>query len=138
MYSLVSVCTHAVLIEGMEGLICSMSAIDTVRFNRAMINYEPDTVMVQFDLENLLDTEETNIDAVIDLTQASRLVLPATEPASKTIAAIDSHATASLTWKLLPQPAPVAEGQQVTVRYRSDQMSEWKECTATIHIEAWP
>ncbi|MCB2206490.1 T9SS type A sorting domain-containing protein [bacterium] len=138
MDSLVSVCTHAVFIEGMDGLICSMPAIDTVCFNRAMINYEPDTVMVQFDLENLLDTEETNIEAVIDLTQASRLVLPATEPASKTIAAIDSHATASLMWKLLPQAAPVAEDQQVTVRYRSDQMTEWKECTATIHIEAWP
>jgi hypothetical protein len=138
MDSIVSVCTHAVFIEGMDGLICSMSAIDTVRFNRAMINYEPDTVMVQFDLENLLDTEETSIEAIIDLTQASRLVLPATEPASKTIAVIDSHDTAGLTWSLIPQPAPIAESQEITIRYRSDQQTEWKECLVNVFIEAWP
>jgi hypothetical protein len=136
--SVLSFCTHAIAIEGVEGLICNLTSVDTVRFNRTSVRYQPETVVMQLTLENLLDTEETNIESVIDLTQAPRLVLDPSESASITIAMIDSHATASLSWKLLPQSAPAAEDQQVTVRYRSDQMSGWKECTATIHIEAWP
>jgi hypothetical protein len=136
--SVLAVCTHTIALEGLDGLICTMTATDSVRFNRAELRYDPEEITASFSLENLLDTEETNIASIIDLTQAPRFVLDPSESVSKIIATIDSHATASLTWKLLPQPAPVAEGQQVTVRYRSDQMSGWKECTATIHIEAWP
>ena len=136
--SILSVCTREIYLEGIESPLCRLRVVDTVRFHREVVRYEPDTVTVHLILENLLDTEETNIESAIDLTQAPRLVLVPSESASKSIAMIDSHATASLTWKLLPQPAPVAEDQQVTVRYRSDQMSGWKECSEVIHIEAWP
>ncbi len=136
--SVLSVCTHDIAIEGVDGLICSLTADDTVRFNRTVVRYEPDTVAVQLTLENLLDTEETNVEASIDLTQAPRFLLAQAESASKTLASIDSHDTASLSWKLLPQTASVAEDQTVIIRYRSDEMSGWHECSTVIHIEAWP
>jgi hypothetical protein len=136
--AILAVCTHEIDIEGVQSPICRMNAVDTVRFNRDDVQYEPDPVPVTFMLDNLLDTEETNIEATIDLAQAPRLVLPATESASKTIALIDSHSTAGLTWQLIPTAAPIGELQEIVIRYRSDQQTEWKECSASIFIEAWP
>jgi hypothetical protein len=136
--SALAVCTHEIFLEGLDGLICTLSSEDSVRFTRAELRYDPEEVTADFTLENLLDTEETNIVAVIDLTQAPRFVLAPSESASKTIAVIDSHSTANLTWRLIPQPAPQAESQEVVVRYKSEQMNEWQECRATVFIEAWP
>jgi hypothetical protein len=136
--SVLSVCTHDIFLGGLDGLVCTLSADDTVRFNRADLRYEPEAVTADFTLDNLLDTEETNIEAIVDLTQAPRFVLGSSESASKTIAVIDSHATANLAWQLVPQKAPSAEDQEVIVRYRSDQQTEWEECSVMIHIEAWP
>ncbi|MBN1448872.1 MAG: hypothetical protein JXA28_13155 [Bacteroidetes bacterium] len=135
---ILSVCTHEMAIEGVESPICSMSATDTVRFNRAGLRYEPDEITASFTLENLLDTQETNIEARIDLTQAPRFVLDASETASKTVAVIDSHATSNLTWQLIPQRAPRAENQEIVVLYKSEQMTAWQECRVTVFIEAWP
>jgi hypothetical protein len=136
--SVLAVCTHTIALEGLDGLICTMTATDSVRFNRAELRYDPEEITASFSLENLLDTEETNIEASMDLTQAPRFLLAPSENASKTLAAIDSHATGALRWRLLPQPGNLGEKQTVIIRYRSDQQTEWKECSATIHIEAWP
>ncbi|MBR9976330.1 MAG: T9SS type A sorting domain-containing protein [Bacteroidetes bacterium] len=131
-------CTREIFLEGLAGLLCALTPGDSVRFNRTELRYDPEEAAADFKLENLLDTEETNIEAVIDLTQAPRFVLAPSESAGKIIAVVDSHSTAQLTWRLIPQPAPRAEDQDIIVRYRSDQMSAWKECRATIFIESWP
>ncbi|MCB2206430.1 T9SS type A sorting domain-containing protein [bacterium] len=136
--SVLAVCTHTIALEGLDGLICTMTATDSVHFNRAELRYEPEEITATFSLENLLDTEETNIEAVIDLTQSPRFMLDPSETASKAISVLDSHSTANLTWILIPQPATTAEDQEIIVRYRSDEQSEWKECSVIIHIEVWP
>ncbi|MBN1446473.1 MAG: T9SS type A sorting domain-containing protein, partial [Bacteroidetes bacterium] len=136
--SALAVCTHEMFLEGLDGLVCTLTAGDSVHFNRTELRYDPEEITASFALENLLDTEESNIEAVIDLSQAARFVLAPTESASKTIAVIDSHSTANLTWRLIPQPAPQAESQEIVVRYKSEQMAEWRECRATVFIEAWP
>ena len=136
--SALAVCTHEITLEGLDGLTCSMSATDTIRFNRAELRYDPEEIIADFTLENLLDTEETNIEALIDLAQAPRLALASSESASKTISVIASHTTANLAWQLLPQPAPRAESQEIVVLYKSEQMTAWQECRVTVFIEAWP
>ena len=136
--SALAICAHEIFLEGLDGLTCMLSAADTVRFTRAELRYDPEEVTADFTLENLLDTEETNIEAVIDLSQSPRFVLAPTESASKTVAVIDSHSTTDLTWRLIPQPAPKAESQEIVVRYKSEQITEWQECRVTIHIETWP
>ncbi|MDT8322551.1 MAG: T9SS type A sorting domain-containing protein [Bacteroidota bacterium] len=136
--SVLSVCSQEIFLQGLDGLICTLSAVDTVRFIRAELRYDPDTIVAAFTLENLLDSEETSIEAHIDLAQASRLVLAASESMSRTVAVIDSQATATLTWQLIPLYAPTGDDQQITIRYRSAQMTEWRKCASVIHIEAWP
>jgi hypothetical protein len=135
--SLLSSCMHTLHIAGVEGLACDVSTIDTVRFLRSLPAYDPDPFTLTLELRNLLDSEETGIEARIDLTQAPRLVLAAGEVADKTLAVIDSRATGDLDWVLSAQPAPMEEDQRVLVRYRSDQQTEWQQCSTEVQIEAW-
>ncbi len=136
--SVLSTCVHGITVPGIDGLRCTLTAADTVRFERTPLGYTPSPLPVAWALRNVLDEAQTNIEAVIDPAQAPRFVLAPYERADRTIAVIDSHAIANSGWSLIPLPAPRAEEQDIVVRYRSDQMSAWKECRTTIHIEAWP
>ncbi|MDT8324631.1 MAG: T9SS type A sorting domain-containing protein, partial [Bacteroidota bacterium] len=136
--SLLSSCMHALHVPGIAPLTCMVAAADTVRFDRSVPSYDPDPLQVTVDLRSLLDTTVTGIEARIDLSLAARLALVAGEAAVKSIALLDSHATGGLTWQLVPQSAPMADDQEVVVRYRSDQQTEWRQCSALLHIEAWP
>ncbi len=136
--SVLSVCTHDTHIPGIDGLLCDITAPDTVRFIRDELRYEPDPVPVTLDLRNILDTEETQIEAEIDLANAPRFELATGETAIKTLASIDSNNTAQLKWLLRPLPDTLMASQDITIRYRSLEQAEWKECNAKIDIEAWP
>ncbi|MCB2206432.1 T9SS type A sorting domain-containing protein [bacterium] len=136
--SLLTSCMHNLHIAGGPELQCMLSAADTVRFDRQGPAYDPDPCPVTVDLRNLLDEEERSVDAHIDLSSATRFTLASGETTEKTITVIDSQATGTVTWLLIPQPASTAEDQEVIVRYRSDEQTEWKECSVIIHIEAWP
>ena len=136
--SVLSVCTHDMHIPGIDGLLCDITAPDTVRFIRDELRYEPDPVPVTLDLRNILDTEETQIEAEIDLANAPRFPLATGETAIKTLASIDSNSVTQLQWLLHPLPDTLMEEQDITIRYRSLEQGEWKECNAKINIEAWP
>jgi hypothetical protein len=136
--SLLAMCTHNIRIPGIDGLLCDITAIDTVRFIRDPLGYEPDPVPVTLDLRNILDTEETQIEAEIDLTAAPRFELASGETAIKTLASIDSNSTAQLLWLLHPLADIDTEAQHITIRYRSLEQGDWKECSASVIITAWP
>jgi hypothetical protein len=136
--SLLTSCMHNLHIAGGPALQCMLSAADTVRFDRQGSAYDPDPCPGAVDLRNLLDEEERSVDAHIDLASATRFTLATGETTEKTIAVIDSQATATVTWQLVPQPASTADDQEIIVRYRSDEQTEWKQCSVIIHIEAWP
>ncbi len=136
--SVLSVCTRTIYLEGIDGLRCAIAAPDSVRFIRGSVRYEPDPVAIAVDLRNLLDTEETAIEAEIDLAGAPRFILADGESAVKTLAALDSHSVAGFTWLLAPLKAPTAEYQDIRIRYRSAEQGEWKECATAIVIDAWP
>ncbi|MFZ1731163.1 MAG: hypothetical protein WBQ23_05715 [Bacteroidota bacterium] len=136
--TVLSVCNASIAIEEVDGLRCAITATDSVRFERDSLRYNPDPLPVQLDLRNILDTDETVIEAEIDLANAPRFVLAAGENAIKTLARIDSHATAAISWLLTPKPGPTDETQDIRIRYRSTEQGVWKECNASIIIEAWP
>ncbi|MCB2206496.1 T9SS type A sorting domain-containing protein [bacterium] len=136
--SVLSTCMHMLNIPAIDGLRCTLTAEDTVRFVRTPPGYQPSPLNLRLDLRNVLDEIHTNIEAIINLTQSPRLTLDPSETASKTIAVMESHSTANLTWLLIPQPASTAEDQEIIVRYRSDEQAAWKQCSVIIHIEAWP
>jgi hypothetical protein len=136
--SVLSVCTHEIHIPGIDGLLCDIPALDTVRFLRDELRYEPDPVPVVMNLRNILDTEETHIEAGIDLTAAPRFELAAGETAVRTLAAIDSNSAAQLHWQLHPLAGDGTESQDIIIRYRSAEQRVWKECRASIIIAAWP
>ncbi|MFZ1728765.1 MAG: hypothetical protein WBQ23_14715 [Bacteroidota bacterium] len=136
--TVLSVCSASIAIEEVDGLRCAISATDSVRFERDSLRYVPDPLPIELDLSNILDTEETLIEAEIDLSNAPRFVLAAGENALKTLASIDSHTTAGITWLLTPQPGPTDESQDIRIRYRSTEQGVWKECRNSIIIEAWP
>ncbi|MDT8324838.1 MAG: hypothetical protein RRA94_12055, partial [Bacteroidota bacterium] len=78
--SVLSVCAHEMHIEGLDaGLTCQLTGVDTVRFDRTDLRYIPDTLTLALTLENLLDSEETRIEAELDLTGAPRLRLDPSE-----------------------------------------------------------
>jgi hypothetical protein len=136
--TVLSVCSASIAIEGVDGLRCAITAPDSVRFERDSLRYIPDPVPVRLNLGNVLDTEETVIEAGIVLANAPRFALAAGENALKTLARIDSHATAIFTWLLSPQSGSTDETQDIRIRYRSTEQGVWKECTKSIVIEAWP
>jgi hypothetical protein len=136
--SVLSVCTHDMHIPGIDGLLCDITALDSVRFIRDELRYDPDPVAVTMDLRNVLDAPETNIEAEIDLTAAPRFELATGETAVKTLASIDSNSSAQLQWLLHPLADINTEAQDITIRYRSLEQGVWKECRSTIIIEAWP
>ncbi|MCZ7556253.1 MAG: hypothetical protein M5R41_07620 [Bacteroidia bacterium] len=136
--SLLSVCTHDMHIPGIDGLRCDITAPDTVRFVREPLGYNPDPVPITLELHNILDTPETGIEAEIDLTAAPRFGLASGETPIKTLASIDSNSSAQLQWLLRPLPASATEAQHITIRYRSLEQGEWKECTTSIIVEEWP
>ncbi len=136
--TVLSVCSASIAIEGVDGLLCAITATDSVRFERDSLRYVPDPEAVRLDLSNVLDTEETVIEAEIDLTNAPRFVLATGEIALKTLATIDSHATAAISWLLTPKPGPTDVSQDIRIRYRSTEQGVWKECNTTIVIEDWP
>ncbi|MFA6234755.1 MAG: hypothetical protein WC824_11350 [Bacteroidota bacterium] len=136
--TVLSVCSASIAIEGVDGLRCAITAPDSVRFERNSLRYIPDPVPARIDLSNVLDTEETAIEAEIVLTNAPRFELAAGENALKTLARIDSHATAMITWLLSPQSGSTDDTQDIRIRYRSTEQGVWKECDASIIIEAWP
>ncbi len=136
--SILSVCTHDLYLPGIDGLLCAITSPDSVRFIRDPLRYDPDPVPVRLDLRNILDTEETQIEAEIDLANTPRFELATSETAIKTLASIDSNGTAQLQWLLHPLPDTLTEAQDITIRYRSLEQAEWKECNAEIIIEAYP
>jgi hypothetical protein len=136
--SVFSVCTHDTHIPGIDGLRCDIHAPDTVRFVRDPLCYDPDPVPVNMNLRNILDTPETSIEAEIDLTAAPRFELATGETAIKTLASLDSNSAAQLLWLLHPLADTLTETQDITIRYRSIEQGEWKECSTNIIIEAWP
>jgi hypothetical protein len=136
--SLLSVCTHDMYIPGIDGLLCDITAPDTVRFRRDPLGYDPDTAWVEMELRNILDERETAIEVVLDLAQAPRLRLAPGRSVQQTLPRIDAQSSASFEWPLLPLSGPVTEAQHITIRYRSLEQGDWKECSATIIIEAWP
>jgi hypothetical protein len=136
--TVLSVCSASIAIEGVDGLRCAITATDSVRFERDSLRYNPDPVPVRLDLSNILDTGETAIEAGIDLANAPRFELAAGESALKTLARIDSHATAMFTWLLTPRSGSADETQDLRIRYRGIEQDVWKECNSTIIIEAWP
>jgi hypothetical protein len=136
--SVLSVCTHDMHIPGIDGLLCDITAPDSVRFIRDELRYEPDPVPVTLDLRNILDTEETQIEAEIDLANAPRFELATGETAIKTLASIDSNSSAQLQWLLRPLADINTEAQDITIRYRSLEQGVWKECRTAIVIAAWP
>ncbi|MDT8323250.1 MAG: hypothetical protein RRA94_03980, partial [Bacteroidota bacterium] len=81
--SVVSICTHSIGIPAIDGLRCTLQAEDTVRFLRNPPGYQPSPLNLQLDLRNVLDESHTNIEAIIDLTQAPRFMLDPSETASK-------------------------------------------------------
>jgi hypothetical protein len=136
--SVLSVCSHDMHIPGIDGLLCDITAVDTVRFIRDELRYDPDPVPVTMDLRNILDTPETSIEAEIDLTAAPRFELASGETAIKTLASLDSNSAAQLLWLLHPLADTLTEEQHITIRYRSTEQGEWKECTTSIIVEEWP
>jgi hypothetical protein len=136
--SVLSVCTHDMHIPGIDGLLCDITAPDSVRFIRDELRYEPDPVPVTLDLRNILDTEETQIEAEVDLANAPRFELATGETAIKTLASIDSNSSAQLRWLLRPLAEIDTEAQDITIRYRSLEQGVWKECRTAIVIAAWP
>ncbi|MCB2203502.1 T9SS type A sorting domain-containing protein [bacterium] len=137
--SVLSVCSHEIWIPGIEGEVsCELRASDTLRFNRRLSQYEPNPLPVTLTLTNPFDGEETGFIAEIDHLQAGRLALEAGETIQKSIPSIAGASEAEITWLLIPQPASIAEDQEIIVRYRSDEQAEWKQCSVIIHIEAWP
>jgi hypothetical protein len=136
--SLLAVCTHDMHIPGIEGLLCDITTLDTVRFVRDPLGYDPDPVPVTMELRNILDTPETGIEAEIDLTAAPRFELATGETAIKTLASIDSNSAAQLQWLLRPLPGSATEAQHITIRYRSLEQGDWKECMTSIIVEEWP
>jgi hypothetical protein len=133
-----SVCTHNLHIPGIDGLLCDIAAPDSVRFIRNELRYDPDPVPVTMELRNILDSDETLIEAEIDLTAAPRFELAAGETALKTLPAIPAGETAQLHWLLLPLADIDTETQDIRIRYRSAEQGGWKECMANIVIEGWP
>jgi hypothetical protein len=136
--TVLSVCTVEMYLSGIDGLRCALTVPDSVHFIRDSLTYTPDPVPVTFDLSNVLDTKETSIEAEIDLTNAPRFDLANGVTQQKTLALIDSHSTAGISWLLTPLKAQTAELQDILVRYRSSEQGAWKECRASIFIEAWP
>ncbi|MCB2204219.1 T9SS type A sorting domain-containing protein [bacterium] len=134
----IAACTKEIEIEAVESPKCRLNAVDTVRFDRDHVRYEPYPVPLTVMLDNLLDEEETNVVAEIALDLAPRFELNATEVAQKNMPVLDTHSTSVLGWLLIPQRASIAEDQEIIVRYRSDEQTEWKQCSMIIHIEAWP
>jgi hypothetical protein len=136
--SVLSVCSHDMHIPGIDGLLCDITAVDTVRFIRDELRYDPDPVPVTMDLRNILDTPETSIEAEIDLAAAPRFELASGENAIKTLSSLDSNSAAQLQWLLRPLPGSATEAQHITIRYRSLEQTGWKECSASVIIAAWP
>ncbi|MCZ7557953.1 MAG: T9SS type A sorting domain-containing protein [Bacteroidia bacterium] len=136
--SLLAICTHDMYIPGIDGLLCDIITLDTVRFLRDPLGYDPDPVPVTLDLRNILDTPETSLEAEIDLTNAPRFEPANGETAMKTLASIDSNSAAQLRWLLHPLADTLTEAQHITVRYRSTEQGDWKDCSAEIIIESWP
>jgi hypothetical protein len=136
--SLLAMCTHDMHIPGIDGMRCDITTLDTVRFIREELRYDPDPVPVTMELRNILDTPETGIEAEIDLTAAPRFELATGETAIKTLASIDSNSAAQLQWLLRPLPGSATEAQHLTIRYRSLEQGDWKECAASVIIAAWP
>ena len=136
--SVLSLCTHDMHIPGIDGLLCDITAPDSLRFIRDPLGYDPDPVPVSLDLRNILDTEETLIEAEIDLTAAPRFELASGETAIKTLSSIDSNSSTQLRWMLHPLADTTTVSQDIAIRYRSLEQAEWKECRTEIIIEAWP
>ena len=136
--SILSLCTHNMHIPGIDGLLCDITAPDSLRFIRDPLGYDPDPVPVSLDLRNILDTEETLIEAEIDLTAAPRFELASGETAIKTLSSIDSNSSTQLRWMLHPLADTTTVSQDIAIRYRSLEQAEWKECRTEIIIEAWP
>jgi hypothetical protein len=55
--SLLAMCTHDMHIPGIDGLLCDITTLDTVRFIRDELRYDPDPVPVTMELRNILDTD---------------------------------------------------------------------------------
>ncbi|MFA6234070.1 MAG: hypothetical protein WC824_07750 [Bacteroidota bacterium] len=134
--SILAECEHTIWIEATEGAIaCELTMPDSIRFNRDSLRYEPNPVPVLLKLTNPFDSDETNIEAELDLTMAPRFILGTGETSGKTLPFLDK--TEQIAWTLVAQAAAVEVSQEVIVRYRSDEQPEWSECRATIIVEAW-
>ena len=136
--TMLAVCTATIEIPGIDGLRCALASPDSVRFIRDSLRYQPNPVPVVLDLSNVLDLEETAIEAEIDLTNAPRFELAAGETILKTLARLDSHSTATLSWWIVPLSGSTDEAQDIRIRYKSTEQGDWKECNKSVVIEAWP
>jgi hypothetical protein len=136
--SVLTVCTHDMHIPGIDGLLCDITAPDSVRFVRDELRYHPDPVDVRVTLRNILDERETGIEAELQLAAAPRLRLAPGRSYQQTLPRIDAGGSADFTWPLIPQAGDTDEIQEVIIRYRSVEQGDWKECMATIVIEGWP
>jgi hypothetical protein len=136
--ALLASCTHELHIPGIDGLRCLVTSADSVRFLRAALGYAPDPLPVTVELRNVLDSDETLIEAEIDLSAAPRFALADGESAQRTLPLIAAMTAEEFTWQLQPLAGPDDAQQQITVRYRSAEQSAWQECMTTVLIEAWP
>ncbi len=131
-------CAGNVILPGIDALRCSLSATDTVRFDPKASVFVPNPLPVRITIRNVLDTMETGIRANIDLSLAQRLHLPAGVSSEQTDLLLSGHEQLSFTWPLELTEAEQASDEKITIRFRSDQQSEWEECSISVHVEAVP
>jgi hypothetical protein len=136
--ALQAVCPAEMDLPGIAALRCALTLPDSVRYKSVTQSYDPSPVPLALKLWNVLDTACTDIEAEVDLTAAPRLRLQTGDVALRTRNAIAAHEGADITWLLDPRADSVAAVQTLTVRYRWAGTEDWRSCTASTVVAAWP
>src|SRR5690606_17468760 len=131
-------CVHALDIAAVEGLSCTATLPDSVRFDRETVSYMPDPVPLTVTLRNVLESAEHGIEAVLDTAALTRLRPAAGEAAERSAALLDAGADIRFDWLLRPIEDEATSEQQVTVWYRTVERPEWSACTGTVVVDGWP
>jgi hypothetical protein len=135
--SILAECEHAIRIAATDASIaCALTLPARIVFDRDSLRYQPNPFAALLRLDNPFDSDETNIEAVIDLTQAPNLKLASGETTLKSVATLDQ--SAQLEWMLEAIATQVDTMQELLVRYRSAEHPEWSECRASLIVSAWP
>lgn len=136
--SVLASCSHNVFIPAAPDMTCSVEDTITLMYNQELQLFIPDPVQVTFAVYNKLDTIQTGIEMVLDLSQAPHIELGQGQSGTITMGSVAARGVLTESCSLRGVRFDNDTIDTVLFMWRSAQHPQWRVCPMIVRLLVMP